>query len=616
MSMGGKGDESNLSVESIRNIKYNDWTDEDFKDVLNKLHFFSKKNHISTSFSTNKSLIQEPLQTIVEESEKFVIVEDVKCLIVGRCDEKIKFKYENHIDHRVGDLLKTDAVKERKQNCIDPYGLVSKKQNDIYFESKLNIAIIISAWKAQNYIEQLLDSIENNSMHPSMVLIGIDACKETKEELKKILNSKIYSFEINIYFSEENVGTFNIRNNLNDLAFEKYKSDVIINMDSDDMLHCQYIRAFHDLILINKDCIIAPNKLFNFRHSNGKLKSIQNYQCEVNCFSKEIWKKIGYYLPYRISSDREWLARAIKLNVKVITNKSMLYYRRMHDNQLTHDGKSYNLNPQKIQSHKITYGNLILMPKCKKIKLLKINDQLFELNQNSNKNIVLCSYLNYKEDPQRKIVWNDDYQKLIPLIESVIKNNVEIYVFHNCFDNPPKINFCNWIKIETNNDYVPTVARWFIYKEFLDNLQNKPNAIFMVDSTDVIMLHDPFSNLKHGVLYIGDEKNTKVKNNWMRFKEKHFIPPNDYRKTIETHAKKNLINAGLVGGKYEIAMQFLIEHCKNHENHSKNVEISTCMPIFNYTVWKNFVTNHVAGFPVNTIFKKNESNSKAWWKHK
>lgn len=236
--------------------------------------------------------------------------------------------------------------------------------------------------------------------------------------------------------------------------------------------------------------------------------------------------------------------------------------------------------------------------------------------KNLNKNIVLCSYLNHKEDPQRKIVWNDDYQKLIPLIESVTKKNVEIYVFHNCFNDPPKINFCNWIKIEPSKDHVPTVARWFLYREFLNNLQFKPDAVFMVDSTDVIMLRDFFSNLKDGILYVGDEKNTKVENNWMRSKEKHFNPPFDYRKIIKIHAKKNLINAGLVGGKYEIAMQFLNEHCKNHENHSKNIEISTCMPIFNYTVWKNFATNHMAGFPINSVFKKNETNSKAWWKHK
>jgi GR25 family glycosyltransferase involved in LPS biosynthesis len=428
MSMGGKGDESNLSVESIRNIKYNNWTDEDFKDVLNKFHFFSKKNHISTSFSTNKSLIQEPLQTIVEESEEFIIIEDVKCLIVGRCDEKIKLKYENHIDHRVGNLLKTDAVKERKQNCIDPYGLVSKSNSKDLIESSIKIAVVTSAWKTHDYIEQFLDSIENNTMHPCVVLIGVDACEDTKNSLNKILNRKKYSFQIKTFYSNENVGTYNIRNNLNDLAFDCYDCDAIVCMDSDDMFHSEYIRCAHDALVKNPDSIIAPNIILNFDHKTGSKKFILKYCTGVNCFKKEIWKKIGYYLPIKASADNEWIHRCMKLKQKILVSNSLLYYRRMHEKQLTNLFPVVKNNHERIKADNISKSNLILKP--------------FLINLNFNKNFINDYFdqvycLNLKRRPDRMESMQSKLQHLkinFKRFEAIDGNDLQIDAINHKFN--------------------------------------------------------------------------------------------------------------------------------------------------------------------------------------
>lgn len=233
-----------------------------------------------------------------------------------------------------------------------------------------------------------------------------------------------------------------------------------------------------------------------------------------------------------------------------------------------------------------------------------------------NKNIVLCSYFNYKKDSQRNVYWENDHKKLIPLIESVTKKEREIYVFYNNFDKPvPNIPLCHWIKVDPNFDYDTSTLRFLVYRDFLSNLAEKPNSFFMVDSTDVIMLNDPFDHLNDEKLYIGDEIFSKINCPWLMGQGK-LLKLEDFSSLINSNKKRNLLNCGLIGGKFEKCMEFLIKYCDLFESKTKKIHQATDMAALNYIILKYFFNDVIHGLPVNTIFTKDEKISNAWWKHK
>lgn len=229
---------------------------------------------------------------------------------------------------------------------------------------------------------------------------------------------------------------------------------------------------------------------------------------------------------------------------------------------------------------------------------------------------VFASYFNHKPDPQRQITWDDDYTRVLLLIASVITQDVGIKIFHNCFKNPPELKNCEWIYVEPDQRFTPNVVRWMIYHEYLKNNQNFIRGVFMVDSTDVQMLKNPFRNsLEHDVIYCGSEER-KVENDWMRYTQEQFLNISDYRKIIEANANKRLVNCGICGGRTDIILKFLEKLVEYHQKHSMYLDSSSDMSVFNYTVWKHFSKNLRVGEEINTRFKGNEFNNVAWWKHK
>lgn len=392
-------DPLNSSGESIRKKHYVGWRIENFEDIVRK---FDKNND---------EKIEE------KETEEFVVIEGIKCRIIGKCEEKINLNYEKFVDERIGDLSKTDAIEGGKEGCIDPYGLVSKKNQDHTTKPNIKIAVVTSAWRTHDYIEQFLDSIENNTMHPLMVIVGIDACEETRQALAEIEKRKYYSFDIIYYFSQDNVGTYNIRNNMNDIAFDLHGCDAVICMDSDDMFHAEYIGCAHDLLINNLNCVIAPNIIFNFDHQTGKKKFILNYCTGVNCFSKQVWKNNGYYLPIKASADNEWIYRCMKQKIKVITSNSLIFYRRIHENQLTQIFPVVKNNEERIKANNISNSSLILKPGLKMINFKKLRKE---------KSIVGIA------------TWKPRMPTIYKTLESLTDQVDEIHVFLNEYDHVPE----------------------------------------------------------------------------------------------------------------------------------------------------------------------------------
>ncbi|MFW6225775.1 MAG: glycosyltransferase [bacterium] len=193
------------------------------------------------------------------------------------------------------------------------------------------ISIIITAYQTQNYIEECLDSIENQTYfkynNNFEVLLGIDACEET---LNKVLQIKDKYRNLRVFMMKDNKGTYITSNTLVDIA--KYEN--ILRFDSDDVMYpymvntiSYYIKKYNTVVF----------KFDNFKLVNGKdqiKKTNEKYAHGVLLINKKVLNELGGYQPWVCAADSELFVRGKDLlNIKII-NK-VLFKRRIHDGNLT-----------------------------------------------------------------------------------------------------------------------------------------------------------------------------------------------------------------------------------------------------------------------------------------
>lgn len=235
----------------------------------------------------------------------------------------------------------------------------------------------------------------------------------------------------------------------------------------------------------------------------------------------------------------------------------------------------------------------------------------------SVKHIVFASYFSSLPDPQRNGVWSNQPEDILPLIYSVTEKGNHIRIFYDCLDNLPIIENCEWIKVDTSSTYTPTVYRWIVYNEYLQQTEAEYEKIFCVDSTDVEMLNNPFTQMEKDTLYCGSEHKWKVKDKpLLKKKKKKLFTAPDFRDVIEKYSEQVMLNAGIVGGDVKIVSEFVEKVAFLHKKYSKNLKLSADMPVFNYVALKYFHDKVVTGYPVHTPFTNYYYDFSCWWKHK
>jgi len=207
----------------------------------------------------------------------------------------------------------------------------------------------------------------------------------------------------------------------------------------------------------------------------------------------------------------------------------------------------------------------------------------------------------------------------MPLINSVLKNsNATIIIFHDNFTDLPNIDRCIFKKVDISGLYAVTVERWFHYlKEIKKN--SEIENVFMVDSTDVLMLHNPFPFIEDNIIYCGSEYKWRIGDRWLKKRRKKLDKEfyfKDYLNLLEENADNDMLNAGIVGGEKKIIIDFLHTLTELHQKHSKNIDKSLDMNMFNYSILKNFNNRYQTGKKIHTRFKDHEQNGTSWWKHK
>lgn len=230
----------------------------------------------------------------------------------------------------------------------------------------------------------------------------------------------------------------------------------------------------------------------------------------------------------------------------------------------------------------------------------------------STSGIILAAYFNANPDPQRGITWLPDTTQLNTLIQSCKSAGVTLKIFHDCL---PYNDDDIFVKVPRQHHFSPNIYRWLVFHAFLED--NPIDNVFMVDSTDVEVLRNPFLSLNPNRLYVGDEYNMKVDNGWMaKCQEPLLGALTDYRQVIEANATETLPNCGIVGGALPVVMEYLRYRVEYHEKYTYGILQSTDMAIFNYILWKHFKGRMTSGIKVNTRFKQNEYNKVSFFKHK
>jgi glycosyltransferase involved in cell wall biosynthesis len=229
--------------------------------------------------------------------------------------------------------------------------------------------------------------------------------------------------------------------------------------------------------------------------------------------------------------------------------------------------------------------------------------------------VVMTCYLNGSRDPQRGVHWGDNQSEIRHLIESCQSTQTPLIIFHDCLDLAKDTGLIQFRRVPKNRHKSPLSYRWLIYRNYLE--KHKHSLFFCVDATDVRILKNPFNYMDYNKLYIGDEWDNTWINVWVeKYNEPH-IKIKDYNSVKNQHANKPLLNAGIVGGKYDYAFDLINRLCDTILKEPNDPNIHTDMALVNYFARKYYSEALHHGEPLNTRFKQFEENHRsAWIQHK
>lgn len=195
------------------------------------------------------------------------------------------------------------------------------------------ISIVISAYKAQDFIEECLDSILRQKQwdfNRLEVVLGVDGCRETMDKLTEI-QAKYTQLNLRVFWFKKNTGVYVTTNTLITLA----RFNNIMTFGADDYM-LEYM--VYKIMSEDERYNMIQFGLFNFDDST---KEIINNKLSEGCrfFTKELFMQVGGYMPWRHSADSEFVART-KPVVKQIRIREPLFMRRIHAGALTQTKKT------------------------------------------------------------------------------------------------------------------------------------------------------------------------------------------------------------------------------------------------------------------------------------
>ena len=197
-------------------------------------------------------------------------------------------------------------------------------------EKTFDTTILISTYNNVEYIEECLDSIENQTYYKKdgvkfQVLIGVDGCQKTYD---KIIEIKDKYRNLDVYNLEKNVGAYVALNTI--IPYIKY--DNVIVFGSDDVMMPNGIEILSK-VDDKYDIVKFLYKVFQNNTKNVVANAAATAAGAI-MVRKRVFDMCGGYHHNRFSSDFELLTRLRKFTKTVNLNNYVFYY-RAHEKSLT-----------------------------------------------------------------------------------------------------------------------------------------------------------------------------------------------------------------------------------------------------------------------------------------
>jgi hypothetical protein len=189
---------------------------------------------------------------------------------------------------------------------------------------------------------------------------------------------------------------------------------------------------------------------------------------------------------------------------------------------------------------------------------------------------------------------------------------VRLVILTNCdLENQGQTEF---VKIENpDHQFTPNDFRWLVQLDYIQ--KNKASHVWCVDSTDVEVLRNPF-DIDNNVLYVGHESSQTLASGWLWQHQWRYCKNINYQQVYKNAKRLTLLNCGVVGGEYSIALKFFQLMANETYFNAKKVGRAMDMASFNYVVYSHFADRFIAGPEVVTEFKAEQRNKVAMFKHK
>lgn len=185
------------------------------------------------------------------------------------------------------------------------------------------VSICITAYNAQDYIKECLDSVVSQTWFTSHdnweIIVGVDGCEKTLEYLKTIMHN--YK-NLRIFMMDSNKGTYITSNTI--MSAATYEN--IFRFDSDDLMCSNLVET-----VLNKKgtCQYVRYYLKNF----GNDDSIGRAWGTIY-ITKSLFTKYGGFKPWPCGADSDLYYR-LKNNETIKTIRDVLMLRRVHGASLT-----------------------------------------------------------------------------------------------------------------------------------------------------------------------------------------------------------------------------------------------------------------------------------------
>ena len=247
----------------------------------------------------------------------------------------------------------------------------------------------------------------------------------------------------------------------------------------------------------------------------------------------------------------------------------------------------------------------------------------FRLHQN----LILSSHFTGVYDVNRNVTLNDDDFSIVSeWAKSVSELKLQGIIFHNNFSEQTckenQSEYIRFIKVDYNKKFKPNVYRYFIYNQFLKQYAHSIKNVFFTDVSDVIVLRNPFLDTLYldnpNSIFCGDEPEI-LNNEWMQNHSQHLRNHiSDYTSFESNFKDHTLLNCGIIGGAITTIKPFIEKLWAIHQQfNSENSTLYTGdMGAFNYLIRTQYNANIIHGSPVNSEFKKYETETSCWFKHK